>query len=104
MKIDDKRVVLVTLEENEGLVVALNTGVSKAKGDYIVRMDSDDIAHPQRLEIQMNYLALNPEVDVLGTSTASFTSRPNSPGAKTTVKRIVRYKNSTQLLTKLEDK
>lgn len=45
-KIQDERLVLIRLEENEGLVVALNTGLAKAKGEYIARMDSDDIAHP----------------------------------------------------------
>ncbi len=41
--------------------------------DYIIRMDGDDIAHPDRLEKQINYLdAHNHEIDVLGTEMFSF--------------------------------
>ena len=39
-----------------GIIGALNTGLSSAKGDHIARMDDDDIAHPDRLSIQLDHM------------------------------------------------
>lgn len=39
-----------------GIVGALNTGLAEARGEYIARMDDDDIAHPQRLVEQLQHL------------------------------------------------
>lgn len=47
----------------EGLVPALNAGVSVARADWIARMDADDVAHPQRLTKQME---LTGACDVIG--------------------------------------
>jgi len=43
-------------QERQGLVKSLNKGFSIAQGEYIARMDADDISHPKRLEIQLDYL------------------------------------------------
>ena len=62
---------MINLEQNQGLVKALNLGIEKAislKVDYIARMDSDDISLPNRLEIQANFLELNSNVDIVGSS------------------------------------
>jgi glycosyltransferase involved in cell wall biosynthesis len=37
-----------------------------ACGKYIARMDADDIAHPDRLQLQVDYLSQNPKVDIVG--------------------------------------
>ncbi len=37
---------------HRGIVPALNDGLAAASGDYIARMDADDVCHPQRLELQ----------------------------------------------------
>ena len=63
----DKRIVLIQ-QENSGLPAALNLAISQAKGDFIARMDSDDIAHPSRIEKQFEYLNQNPGVDLIGSS------------------------------------
>ena len=52
----DSRVVYIKNEKNIGLIQTLNHGFQAARGDYIARMDQDDIAHPKRLEIQLKYL------------------------------------------------
>lgn len=57
---------------NQGLGQALRIGSEKCTGDYIFRMDSDDISVPERFEKQLAYLEANPEIDVLGTSIAEF--------------------------------
>ena len=59
-------------QENRGLGEALRIGSEYCKGDYIFRMDSDDICHPQRFEKQISYVQAHPEVDVVGTDIAEF--------------------------------
>lgn len=52
----DGRVKVISWPRNRGIVEALNTGVRQAQGDFIARMDADDIALPRRLEQQHRYL------------------------------------------------
>lgn len=54
-------------QPKNGIAAALNVGMKQAKGEYIARMDADDISLPNRLELQVNYLQNHPEIDVLGT-------------------------------------
>lgn len=61
----DNRVSLFRNETNQGLTKSLNLGVKFSKGDYIARMDADDICIPQRLEYQLSYILENREVDLL---------------------------------------
>ncbi|MBQ3501809.1 MAG: glycosyltransferase [Oscillospiraceae bacterium] len=64
----------VPLENNVGLGEALRIGTDFCSGDYIFRMDSDDISVPERFEKQMLYAAKHPETDVFGTDIAEFES------------------------------
>ena len=48
-------------ERRQGVVFASNTGSAKAKGDYVARMDADDFAYPDRLEIQAGFLDEHPD-------------------------------------------
>ncbi len=59
-------------EVNRGLGEALRIGSEKCTGDYILRMDSDDISDSKRFEIQLSYAEAHPEIDVLGTDIAEF--------------------------------
>lgn len=61
----DKRVKLLRNSENLGPYVSKNRGARIAKGDYITGHDSDDWAHPQRIEIQTRYLIDNDELACL---------------------------------------
>ncbi len=63
---------IVALEENRGLTAALNAGLEACKGDYVLRMDADDIAMPQRFERQLDFMESRPEVAVLGTAMREF--------------------------------
>jgi glycosyltransferase involved in cell wall biosynthesis len=56
---------IVVLEENVGIGKALNLGVTACSFNYIARMDSDDVAHPNRFEKQINFLKKHPEVGIL---------------------------------------
>tara|TARA_B100000963_G_C22557128_1_gene639577 strand:+ start:216 stop:914 length:699 start_codon:yes stop_codon:yes gene_type:complete len=51
----------------QGIVPALNTGLSNAKGKYIARQDADDYWYPEKLEKQINFMLDNPDIDILGT-------------------------------------
>ncbi|MCM8824400.1 MAG: glycosyltransferase [Candidatus Omnitrophica bacterium] len=53
-------------KENTGLADSLNLGIRHSRGEYIARMDADDIADEKRLEIQVNFLENNPEIALVG--------------------------------------
>ena len=58
--------------ENVLLGRALAAGVHLCAGPYIARMDADDIAYPDRFEVQVKYLEEHPQVDVLGGAIEEF--------------------------------
>lgn len=64
-------------EINRGLGEALRIGAEKCTGDYIFRMDSDDISVPSRFEKQIAYIEAHPEIDVLGSDIAEFNDSPD---------------------------
>lgn len=64
---NDPRVVLIDNEKNIGLTKTLNKGITLAKGEYIARMDADDISHPERFMEQVKYLDKKTDVSVCGT-------------------------------------
>lgn len=68
----DSRVSLVHNTRGTGISGALNTGLKHARGEYVVRMDADDICHPSRFEKQVAYMDENPDVGVLGTRMSTF--------------------------------
>lgn len=49
-----------------GVSSAFNHGFSQARGRFIARMDGDDIALPERLEVQLDYLHAHPEIGICG--------------------------------------
>ncbi|GAM11025.1 putative glycosyltransferase [Geobacter sp. OR-1] len=63
----DPRIRLVHNETNLGLIASLNKGIEQAKGEYIARMDCDDISLPERLSKQAAFLDRHPEVGICGT-------------------------------------
>ena len=65
--ISDPRLVFINSEQNFGCSAHMNTGFKLAKGKYIARMDSDDIALPERLARQVAFMESHPEVGVCGT-------------------------------------
>lgn len=62
----DPRVRLIENTSNSGLAHSLNHCLSVAEGEYIARMDADDIALPRRLQMQVEYLDANPDIAVVG--------------------------------------
>jgi glycosyltransferase involved in cell wall biosynthesis len=69
--------VRVYRQEKEGMIAALNRGCRLARGDYIARMDADDISLPRRIETQREFLKGHPEIGIVGT----WVSRMDEKGA-----------------------
>lgn len=67
----DPRLVIVDNDGNRGLIYTLNHGIAIARGEYIARMDADDIAVANRFDKQVTFLDAYPKVAVLG-SCAEF--------------------------------
>lgn len=62
---DDPRICYYKNEKNLGIVHTLNRAYSLCRGEYIARMDADDIAMPQRLEKQLALLESNPQLGIV---------------------------------------
>lgn len=60
----DERIVLIS-RENKGLISSLNEGISISKGEFIARMDADDICILSRFEEQLNFMEIN-NLDLCG--------------------------------------
>lgn len=63
----DPRIIVVDHQNNIGLIGTLNEGLKLASGDFIARMDQDDIADNNRLSIQVSFLTNYPEIGMCGT-------------------------------------
>lgn len=63
----DSRLVRLRNDPNMGITRTLNRGLEVARGEYIARMDSDDISYPDRLEHQVAHMKAHPEIGLLGT-------------------------------------
>ena len=83
----DNRVPLlqVALSRNVGLGGALREGMKHVSGEYVARMDADDVSVPDRFEKQTAYLREHPDVDLLGGYIAEFSGTPENVLAKRTV-------------------
>ncbi len=68
----DERIILIGKEENHGLAFSLNACIAKARGKYIARMDADDIALPERLAVQYEFMETHPEYAWCGCNTELF--------------------------------
>lgn len=62
----DKRIRVYRLKDNAGVSRAANFALSKAKGEFLARMDADDVMLPKRLEKQVNFLLKHPETVIVG--------------------------------------
>jgi glycosyltransferase involved in cell wall biosynthesis len=70
----DSRIRLLK-KDNSGISDALNLGLSNARGEFIARLDADDIMYPDRLEIQIEFLRKNPNLGFCGSFVEFIDSR-----------------------------
>jgi len=63
----DPRIKVIHNDGNLKLIKTLNIGIGLANGEYIARMDADDIALPDRISKQVKYMELHSDIDVCST-------------------------------------
>jgi len=68
----DKRIIKIVQKKNLGLISTLNHGLKIAQGNYIARMDQDDLSDPSRLEKQLKALQSSGELAVVGSLYAAI--------------------------------
>ena len=78
----DRRIRLFHNERNKGLTVSLNIALRMAKGNYIARMDADDISLPQRISKQISYMEAHKDIDVLACGSFIYGGEPLFPTEK----------------------
>ena len=72
---EDDRIVLIKNEVNLRLAASLNHCLEYVTGDYVARMDGDDISVPERFEKQIEFLKEPPEYDLVGTAMQRFNDK-----------------------------
>lgn len=76
----DDRVILVEHKFRRGTPVALNSGIAVARGQFIARLDADDLALQGRFTAQVDFLCRNPSVACVGTGAVLIDSQGNDIG------------------------
>lgn len=66
-QVSDSRVRVIH-QDNIGLAATLNKGISLARGEFIARQDQDDLSHPDRFALQLDYMRQNADCTLLGTA------------------------------------
>ncbi|OOG68173.1 glycosyltransferase family 2 protein [Algoriphagus sp. A40] len=72
----DSRIRFIQHTENKGIGEALNSGLALAKGKYVLRMDADDIAYPNRIARQVEFMERYPQIGISGTLAEYFDGTP----------------------------
>lgn len=67
-----EKIVLISNHKNCGLNITLNNCLKVAKGQYIARMDGDDISEPTRFQEEVDFLDLHPEYAIVSTQMIYF--------------------------------
>jgi glycosyltransferase involved in cell wall biosynthesis len=62
----DERIVVWSDGDRKGLAGRLNDCIDRAKGEFIARMDADDVSYPERFAKQIAFLMSHPEIDLVG--------------------------------------
>ena len=82
----------IVRNRGRGLVDACNTGLARARGAFVARMDADDISLPERFQRQLEYLDANPAVDICGCCVEIFSAE----GIRGGLQRYQRWLNSVR--------
>lgn len=94
----DKRIKILCNKQNLGQPKSLNRALRIARGEYLARMDADDISLPNRLKIQVDFLEKNKEYFLVGCGEISIDEK----GSKTEIFRPICEEDC--LRKKLEEK
>lgn len=63
--IQDNRIRIIKDGVNKGLAARLNEAIDMARGQYLARMDQDDVSYPERFERQVQALQMEPDLDLV---------------------------------------
>jgi glycosyltransferase involved in cell wall biosynthesis len=85
----DSRFILIQ-EPRQGVAFASNTGWQHSRGQYVARMDADDIAHPERLEKQVDFLHQYPDYGAVAGMAQYISHSPGNKGFR----KYVEWNNS----------
>ncbi len=75
--LQDPRITVSVAKEKAGLGSALSRGLALCESEFFVRMDADDIIHPSKFRLQLEFLRRNPDIGLVGTRFHYF----GSPGS-----------------------
>ena len=78
----DSRIRILTNSQNFGLAYTLNHCIQETQGEYIARMDDDDVSLPNRLEEQVGFLEDNPQIMFVGSNIAYIDDNGNVRGKR----------------------
>ena len=81
-QVRDPRVRVFADGQHRGLAARLNQIAARARAPYVARMDADDMMHPQRLRLQMEFLEAHSEVDGVGCGLAILDRRGRPCGLR----------------------
>ena len=97
---------VIEFEINAGLGKALNEGVKYCSHEWIARMDTDDIALPNRFEKQVDYIQNHPDTDIVGGWICEFDHDEKAceqerrvPKAHEEIEKFARYRNPMNHMT-----
>ena len=80
--IHDKRIKIIHNQKNIGITKSLNIGLENANGQYIARMDADDISLPTRFERQYFFMESHPDIVMCGATVQNFGANKKSHVAR----------------------
>jgi glycosyltransferase involved in cell wall biosynthesis len=69
---EDARIIFFQFPENKGISKARNQCLKLARGLYLANLDSDDVAYPERISEQVDFMLTNKNIDVCGSSVNLF--------------------------------
>lgn len=78
-----RRIKVLRNERRMGVSITVKRAIDEAKGNFIARMDADDVCFPKRFEKQLAYLKSNPKTVAVGTQCLLIDSRGRTIGEKT---------------------
>lgn len=78
-----QKIKVISYLKNLGESKAANVGFTQSRGEFIARMDADDISHQERIEKQVNFMLAHPEIIVLGSQSLVIDKNGKITGKKT---------------------
>jgi len=81
-KYSDSRITLIQNESKNGVSAARNAGLARANGEYVAFLDCDDVATPDRLSVQVDFLESHNEFVMIGARVLVIDENGNPTGDK----------------------